>query len=283
MQLGRGLLWIGGVAVIAVGALLFFGLDGTERKGAPSEVLGTGGSEAAGSSSLAEARTGENRRAATRKQRNRKGRRGRLNRQNRAPAGEATPTGEESSRAAAEQLRAEDRTAMGAGAPRPGTGSSGTRAGEGASDRPESGSSSAIEALLRAASQAVGEDATRRDDRDVAPRDDGTASGTPRPGDDEGDKGRNNVPDPKLAGVSVGSPTVMTCADYPGACGLFGAAMGLPGAMPVVADGIEGVLLPVEGGPDLVGIRLPDRIIWVPTEGVTNSGQLAAVVGRFAP
>jgi hypothetical protein len=309
MQFGRGLAWIGGVAVIGVGALIYFGLDGTERKEAPPEVLGTRGPEAADSSSPAGAGTRESRLVAAR-EKDRRAARGHLDRGADAPAGEASPYEEGSSRAADERLGTEGRTAAGARAPRPGTASSGTRAGEGTGDRPESDADrAAIDAFLRAASEAAGRDAAPRDDRVASEtsgeRDDGGDRGRgdeddrgrgdeddrgrgdeddrARGDEDDDDKGRGGVSDPMLKGVSVGSPVMMTCANEPWICDFFSMAFSLPGAIPVVSDGTEAVQLPVAGGPDIVWIRTGSGVMEVPTENLTNAGQLAALVGQLAP
>lgn len=129
MQFGRGIAWIVGAAVIGVVALIHFGLDGTERKETPPEDRGTLGSEAVDPSSPAGAGTHESRPAAARES-DRRAVRGRPDRGSDDLAGEAIPYEEGSSRGATEWLDTEGRTEAGARAPRPGTGFSGTSAGE---------------------------------------------------------------------------------------------------------------------------------------------------------
>jgi hypothetical protein len=248
-----------GVAVIGVVAFAYFGLDGTEREATPPEVLGTRGSEAVDPSSPAGAGPRESRLAAAR-EKDPRAARGRLDRGGDAPAAEAIPDQEGSSRAAAERLGTEGRTAAGPG--------------EGTPDRPES---QADRAAIDAFIQAV------RAELDAAARDDRAALETPGGRDDQRDPGRGGVSDPTLEGVSVGSPVRLTC---PGValCDFFPSPFSkLPGTIQVVSDGNEGILVPATDAPDAVYIRTSDGLILVFTEDLTNAGQLDALVGQLVP
>jgi hypothetical protein len=123
VKFGRWLAWIGAVAVVGLAALIYFGIDGTEPEEAPTQVLGTRGSEAADPSSPAEAATRESRPAPAR-DRERSAASERPDRRADAPA----PGGAPSEQGSPEQ-----------------------RAGQEAPDSPESGADqAAIDAFLRA-------------------------------------------------------------------------------------------------------------------------------------
>lgn len=221
MQSGRGLAGAVGVGVIGVVALVYFGLDGTEREKAPPEILDTRGAEAVDPSSPAEAG---------------------------------------SSRAVAEQLATDDRT--GEAAPADGEVSAADRA--------------AIEAFLRAAGEAL-QAGSEAANRDVAPV-------TPGRRNDEIYLGQGGASRPTLEDVSVRSHVTISCANSPTICNYFSSTSGtMPGALSVVANGTEAVLLPMPGEPDVVYIRTRGGFILARTENLTNAGQLAALVERLAP
>jgi hypothetical protein len=253
-----------------VAALVYFGLDETEGEKAPPVVLGTRGSEAVDPSSPAGAGTRESRLAAAR-EKDRGDARGRLDRGADAPAGEAIPYEQGFSRAAAERLGTEGRTAAGARAP---------RAREGTPDRPENqADQAAIDAFVRAV----------RAELDAAPGDDRVALEVPGERDDEGDQGLDDVSAPTLEGVWVGSPVMVTCPGF-GLCDFFpfgSIDLPLPGTIRVVSGGNEAILVPAyvdaPDTSDVVYIRTTDGIIQVLTENLTNSQQLDALVRQLVP
>jgi hypothetical protein len=246
MQFGRGLAWIGGVAVIAVVALIYFGLDRTEREEAEPEVVAMSDSEDPDPFSPAriEARKREVEAA----------------RESTEPRGwgeavEAIRPEEEPPRAAARQ-----------------PGSAGeTRAGGARAPVPEAVTGrAAIESLFREAAKAPGKNT-------VTPRD-RSAYKTPRESEDPSDPGQDPGPESAPDKVPAGSPIVMTCASDPWICNFFNLAFGLPGTIPVISDGTEAIHIPMSGGAGEVWIRTTTGVTRVPTSGITNAGQVSEVV-----
>ena len=270
MQFARGLAWIVGLALIGVAALVFFGLQGTEREKAPPGFLGTRGAEGVGPSSPAGADSRGSRLAAAR-EKDRRAAGGRLNREADAPSGEAVSYQEGSARVAADPLGTGNSAVAGARAPRPGTGASGTHAGQG-TDRPESQADRArIDAFLRVWEAAAEEEIRAWE----------AAAEEAFP---ERDYGRD---DRILDEVSVGDPDLINCGVTQHLCNYVSSAVNEPGAIAVISDGAEAVFIPRPAfsgsAPNVVYIRAGDAVIVVRTDNLTNADQLDALVARLVP
>jgi hypothetical protein len=256
MQFGRGLAWIGGVAVIAVVAFIYFGLDRTEREEAQPEVVGMSDSGDPDPFSPARSEAREREVEAAREKYQEAARES-VERRARMEAGEATRPAEGSPRAAAEQ---------------PGTARE-TRAGGDREPVPEVVTGrAAIESLFREAPKAPGKDT-------VTPRD-WSGYKTPRESADPSDPGQDSDPESAPGKTSAGSPIVMTCASDPWICNLFNLAFQLPGTIPVISDGTEAIYLPMSGGSGEIWIRTTTGVTRVPTSGITDPGQVSEVVSQ---
>ena len=256
MQFGRGLAWIGGVAVIAVVALIYFGLDRTEREEAESEVvaMSDSGDPDPFSPARIEARKREVEAA---REKSQETARESAERRGWGEAVEATRPEEEPPRAAARQ---------------PGS-AGGTGAGGAREPVPEVVTGrAAIESLFREAAKAPGKNT-------VTPRD-RSAYKTPRESGDPSDPGQDPGPESAPDKSSAGSPIAMTCASDPWVCNFFNLAFGLPGTIPVISDGTEAIHIPMAGGAGEVWIRTAAGVTRVPTSGITNAGQVSEVVSQ---
>jgi len=245
----RGLVWIGGVAVICVAAFLYFGLNGSEPEEA-SEIAGArqseaGDREAGDLASPAGEQTRASRVAAAREKR--KAAREQSRQKAEAAAAEAAGTEAGSSRAAAERRRREGGTeAGGAREPRR----------EALSDRAQ------IEALFRAAGEVPRQEAPERRDE--------SASEMPGEGDPESEPGKE----------SAGRASVMKCETDPWICNVFPMASQMPGTISVISDGMEAVYIAFGRGGE-VWIRTPDGVVRLQTPALTTAGQVSKTVSNY--
>jgi pyruvate/2-oxoglutarate dehydrogenase complex dihydrolipoamide acyltransferase (E2) component len=244
----RGLVWIGGVAVICVAAFLYFGLDGSEPEETPSEIADARPSEAGDLAAPAGEQTRASRMAAAREKRKAAAERRRAARE-RAQQGASTSAGEVtregSSRAAAERRAREG----------------GTRAGGDRDPRQEPPSDRAqIEALFREFAEAPRKKAAEPSDEPT------------RETEDEGD------PESPPGCASAGSPIVMSCATDPWICNFFNLAFGLRGTIPVIAEGKEAIHIPMSSGRGEVWEKTAAGVTRHPTVGVTNAGDMLCVL-----
>ncbi len=292
LRFRRGLIWILAVAVVGAGALVYVGLFGPERQEVPLEVLGADSTSAKDSASPAGPRPREGQLAAPGVNKERRVARGRP-----APGADARVRQvihheEGSSLSADERIEAKDGTPAGARALRPGTSSSETLIAAETEDRSQSNAEHVARTIfLRAVPQSSG--------GDVEAPSDWTTPETPWRRDDKrnwgrrierdggrgetGDHGTDGVSDPVLAGVSVGSPVMMTCAIEPWICGAFPLASILPDTIPATSDGTKAIQFPIAGGPDIVWIRTESGVIEVSTENLTDVDQLAALIDQLVP
>lgn len=245
MQLGRGLVLIGGVAVIVVAAFLYFGSDRAEREKARPGVAGTREAERPEPKPFTPDRVESlDERLETFREKADEAAREREQRRASTAAQRAASPEAGSTRAAAERTARRVETA----------------AGEARESRRKVADREQIEALFRTAAEASTEKAD-------AP------SGESGP--EEKDEGG---PESPAACASAGSPIVMTCASDPWICNLYNLAFQLPGTIPVASGDKEGIHIPFSGSNGEVWEKTPDGVTRHPTVGVTAPDDILCVL-----